>query len=449
MPKVINNSLIKALSSYVHPLSGNKEDFDPLMDMIGNAKIVLLGEATHGTHEFYKKRAHITKRLIEEKGFNAVAVEADFPDAYNINRFIQNLGNFKNAADSLSGFKRFPLWMWRNTEVLEFITWLETHNNSIDMKENKVSFYGLDLYSLFSSMESVINYLEKVDPEAAKKAKYRYGCFEHFWEDEQAYGYSAGLGINKSCESEVLHQLVDLINKRYDYLNRDGFIAADEYFYAEQNARLVRNAEEYYRAMYMGGVETWNLRDTHMAETAAEIIKHLSKNGKDTKLVIWEHNSHIGDARATQMGRSGELNVGQLIREKYGKDTVLIGFTTYSGTVSAASAWDSPVERKWVRPAMEGSYEQAFHEIGIKDFMLNLRDNKAELGNVLPDMALERAIGVIYAPKTERASHYFYSKITDQFDAVIHFDQTSALKPLDITSGWEEGEIPETYPSGL
>jgi erythromycin esterase-like protein len=445
----VNNSIIKALSSYVHPLKGVKEDFGPLMEMIGNAKIVLLGEASHGTHEFYKKRAQITKRLIEEKGFNAIAVEADFPDAYNINRFIHNTGNFKSAIESLSGFKRFPLWMWRNTEVLEFVSWLRNYNDSISKNEAKISFYGLDLYSLFSSIESVITFLEKVDPKAAEKAKYRYGCFEHFWEDEQAYGFSSGMGISKDCQNEVLQQLVDLINKRYDYLNRDGFVADDEYFYAEQNARLVRNAEEYYRSMYLGGVETWNLRDSHMAETAGEIIKHLGKYNKDVKLVIWEHNSHIGDARATQMGKSGEFNVGQLIREKYGSETALIGFTTYTGTVSAASGWDKPVERKWVRPAFEGSYEKIFHDLGINDFMLNLRENKGQLSGLLPGTALERAIGVIYSPNTERASHYFYTKITEQFDAVIHYDKTSALKPLDITSGWEEGEIPETYPSGL
>jgi erythromycin esterase-like protein len=418
------------------------------MDMVGGARFVLLGEASHGTHEFYRERAQITKRLIKEKGFTAIAVEADWPDAYRVNRYVRGISDDVEAIDSLSDFRRFPTWMWRNADVLDFVGWLRAHNDSLPANSAKVGFYGLDLYSLFTSVEEVLGFLEKVDPEAAKRARYRYSCFEHFGEDTQAYGYAAGFGLTESCEQEVVNQLVELQRRAGEYAKRDGRVAADEFFYAEQNARLVKNAEEYYRSMFRGRVSSWNLRDRHMAETLHALAAHLEQQGQQAKVVVWEHNSHIGDARATEMGERGELNVGQLVRERYGAEAMLVGFSTYSGTVTAASNWDAPAERKRVRPALEGSYEALLHDVGLPRFFLPLRDNGKTVTG-LRGPRLERAIGVIYLPGTERASHYFNARLPYQFDAVLHFDETRAVEPLERTAQWETGELPETYPFGV
>ncbi len=439
--------LIGAVRENSHPLTGASNDYDPLMKLIGDARFVLLGEASHGTHEFYAARAEITKRLIKEKGFTAVAVEADFPDAYRVNRYVRGVGQDADSNTALAGFKRFPTWMWRNADVLDFVGWLRAHNDALAAEEKKVGFYGLDLYSLHASIEAVLGYLDKVDPEAAKRARYRYSCFDHFGEDTQAYGYAARFGLTESCEQDVLHQLVELRRRASEYASRDGRVAADEFFFAEQNARLVKNAEEYYRSMFRRRVSSWNLRDQHMAETLGHLVAHLEGQGQQAKIVVWEHNSHLGDARATEMGERGELNVGQLVRERYGDDAVLVGFSTYTGTVTAAADWDAQPERKRVRPALKESYEALFHETGVPRFLLNLRDDDKTAG--LSEPRLERAIGVIYRPETERASHYFFARLPAQFDAVLHFDETRAVEPLERTAGWEKGEVPETYPSGM
>src|SRR3982751_3601306 len=269
--------LSNAVREAAHPLTGASTDYDPLIGLVGDARFVLLGEASHGTQEFYRERAQITKRLIQEKGFSAVAVEADWPDAYRINRFVRNETSGAEAIECLVGFKRFPTWMWRNAEVLDFIGWLRAHNDALPTNTNKVGFYGLDLYSLHTSIEAVLGYLAKVDPEAAKRARYRYSCFDHFGEDEQAYGYAAGYDLSHSCQQQVVQQLMDLQQRAYAYLHRDGQAAEDEFFSAEQNARLVRNAEEYYRGMFQGRVNTWNLRDSHMAETLQALAAHLDQ----------------------------------------------------------------------------------------------------------------------------------------------------------------------------
>ena len=435
------------LRKSLHPLLGSAEDYDPFLEIVGDARFVLLGEASHGTHEFYRERAEITKRLITEKGFRAVAVEADWPDAYRINRFVRGAGNDTESIDALAGFKRFPTWMWRNADVLDFVGWLRAYNDTVPSIA-KVGFYGLDLYSLHSSMEAVLLYLSKVDPEAASRASYRYSCFDHYGEDTQRYGYAAGFGLTKSCENEVVTQLLELRRRAAEYASRDGRVAEDEYFYTEQNARLVKNAEEYYRSMFQDRVSSWNLRDRHMAETLERLVSYLSRPDRPGKVVVWEHNSHLGDARATQMGDAGELNVGQLVRERYGHAARLIGFSTYEGTVTAASAWDRPAERKRVRPALSDSYEALFHAMGLPRFLLSLREDTQAV-SLLRQPRLERAIGVIYLPKTERQSHYFYARLADQFDAVLHFDRTRAVEPLDRTAGWEGGEVPETFPSGM
>ncbi len=420
---------------------------DEILELVGDANFVLIGEASHGTHEFYKHRAEITKRLIAEKEFAAVAVEADFPDAYRVNRFVRGIGDDATAEESLGDFERFPLWMWRNSDVLDFVEWLRDFNENKSALNRKVGFYGLDLYSLHASMDAVLKYLDRVDPEAARRARFRYSCFDHFGENPQAYGYAASFDLSNACETEAVSQLVELQKRAAEYANRDGFLAREDFFFAEQNARLVKNAEEYYRQMFQGRVSSWNLRDKHMAETLDTIAAHLESEIGAAKIVVWEHNSHLGDARATEMGERGEWNVGQLIREKYGDQAVNIGFTTNAGTVTATSDWGEPARLKRVRPAIKDSYERLFHKTEIGNFFLNLRD--AEIKKTLSESLLERAIGVIYRPETERVSHYFAARLAEQFDGVIHFDETRAVEPLDKVPSWTREDLPETFPTGM
>jgi erythromycin esterase-like protein len=441
------NAIVGALRDAAQPLKGANDDYDPLLELIGDARLVLLGEATHGTHEFYCARAGITKRLIAEKGFTAVAVEADWPDAYDVNRYVRGTGIAARADALLAGFERFPTWMWRNTEVLDFVGWLRAHNDRTRASELKAGFYGLDLYSLYGSIAAVLAYLDKVDSEAAQRARYRYSCFDQFGENTQAYGYAASFNLTESCERQVVKQLHDLQRRATDYASRDGRVAMDDFFFAEQNARLVKDAEEYYREMFRGRESSWNLRDRHMADTLDHLIAFLALQGPRAKIVVWEHNSHIGDARATEMTDRGEINVGQLVRERYKNEAVLIGFTTYCGTVTAATDWDGPAECKRVRPALADSYEALFHDGGPNRFFLNLRDERLQ---ALREPRLERAIGVVYRPETERVSHYFHANLPAQFDAILHFDQTRAVQPLQPTSRWQKDrEAPETFPSGI
>ncbi|WP_066379518.1 MULTISPECIES: erythromycin esterase family protein [unclassified Anabaena] len=441
-------NVVEALRKSAYRITGTKADYDPLLNMIGDARFVLIGEASHGTHEFYEQRAEITKRLIQEKGFTAVAIEADWPDTYRVNRYVQGVSEDFSPTEALSNFQRFPNWMWRNTDIMNFVNWLREYNDNLPQNATKVGFYGLDLYSMYASIEEVLNYLERVDPEAANRARYRYSCFEHFGEDSQTYGYVTSVGLSKSCEEEVVKQLQEMQRRAAEYIHNNHQLAADEFFVAEQNARLVKNAEAYYRSMFSGRVSSWNIRDRHMAETLEHLVEHLDQRGTPSKVVVWEHNSHLGDARATDMGKLGEVNVGQLVRDRYGKDAVLIGFTTYTGTVTAASGWGETTELKQVRSALPESYEALFHQTGIPQFLLLLQDDNPAI-NILKQPRLERAIGVIYQPETERVSHYFQASLPNQFDAVIHIDDTRAVQPLDRTAYWELGEAPETYPSAL
>jgi erythromycin esterase-like protein len=448
MPMTDAARAIEVVRVAAHRLTGAPEDFDPLLEVIGDARVVLLGEASHGTHEFYRVRAAITKTLIRDRGFDAVAAEADWPDAYRVNRYVRGRGGDADAVEALDGFRRFPQWMWRNADVLDFVGWLRTHNEALDGRREAAGFYGLDLYSLHASMGAVLDYLRLADPEAARRAQQRYACFDHFGEDTQAYGFAAGAGLAPSCESAVIAQLVELRARAAEYARRDGRLAPDDFFFAEQNARVVASAERYYRAMFGGRAESWNLRDRHMAETLAALERHLSRSGRPARIVVWAHNSHLGDARATEMGAGGELNLGQLAREAYGPQTFCVGFTTYRGTVTAASDWDRPAERKQVRPALPGSYEALFHHTGLGNFLLRLR-GEAAVSAVLSEARLERAIGVVYRPETERLSHYFQARLPHQFDAVLHYDVTRAVEPLERTGLWDRGEVPETYPTAL
>ena len=425
---------------------------EALEEVIGDARIVLIGEGSHGTHEFYEARAAITKWLIEEKGFCGVAAEADWPDAYRVNRYVRGLGEDTTAEEALRGFERFPAWMWRNVVVRDFVDWLHAHNaGRRSVGENQTGFYGLDLYSLHRSMQEVITYLEKVDPVAASRARERYSCFDHAAADDgQAYGFAAAFGGGLSCEREAIEQLVEMHRSAAEYARRDGLLAEDELFYAQQNAQTVRNAEVYYRAMFGGRVTSWNLRDRHMAQTLQALLTHLDRHdgAQPARIVVWAHNSHVGDARATEVGSDGQLTLGQLARQQYGDAARLIGLTTYSGTVTAASEWGGPAERKTVQPGLAGSVEELFHQTGRPAFMISLmisHDAAAPLDTV----RLGRAIGVIYLPATERQSHYYHVRPGEQYDAIIHIDHTRALEPLEVTGLWAAGETPETYPSGL
>jgi erythromycin esterase-like protein len=410
---------------------------------------VLIGEASHGTHEFYAARAAMTRRLIEEKGFCAVAAEADWPDAYRVNRYVRGRGEDTTAEEALRGFERFPTWMWRNEVVLDFAGWLRAHNDRVGGTDEraKAGFYGLDLYGLYRSIEEVIAYLDRVDPAAAQRARQRYACLDHAsGGDGQEYGFAAAFGGGETCEREILEQLVDLQRHALDYARRDGLVADDELFYAEQNAKTVRDSAEYYRSMFAGRVSSWNLRDRHMAETLDALAEHLTRQrGRPAKIVVWAHNSHVGDARSTELGSQGELTIGQLVRERHPDDCRLIGFTTHTGTVTAADDWGGPAQRKWVRPALPDSVEELLHETGQKEFLLPF-GHAHRAARALRSARLERAIGVIYRPDTERQSHYFRARPAEQFDALIHVDETRALEPLERTAGWERGEVPETYP---
>ena len=440
------SELLEGLSRHLVPMPVSSREHDALLQLIGPARFALLGEASHGTREFYRERIAITRRLITEKGFTAVAVEADWPDAWRVNRYVRGLSDDPDATAALSGFQRFPGWMWRNTEVRDFVEWLRGHNDGRPATQ-QVGFYGIDLYSLFSSMQAVLAYLDRTDPDAALRARQRYSCFDHAREDSQAYGYAASFGLARSCEDEVVQQLRDMNQQAVEIRSTPG-MERDEAFYSQQNARLVRNAEEYYRTMFRGRVSSWNLRDSHMVETLQALDRHLGSGDGLPRIAVWAHNSHLGDAAATEMGEAGEWNVGQLMRDRYHEQAVLVGFSTHHGTVTAASDWDQPARRKRVRAGLARSWEDLLHQTSTSRFMLPLRDNAA-LQRLAAPQRLQRAIGVIYRPETERQSHYFMTRLPQQFDALIHIDETRALEPLDQGPVWHSVEPPETFPSGV
>lgn len=411
------------------------EEFGAMFDRFGDARIVLLGEATHGTSEFYAARAAITRHLIVHHGFNLVAVEGDWPDAARIDDYVRHHAGRPKRGDP---FIRFPTWMWRNAEVLQFADWLRRHNEPL-APDKRTSFRGLDVYSLGESIHAVLHYLDKVDPDRARSARQSYGCLTPWQDEPQQYGRAVLSGMRDSCEDFAVEQLKELLASRVAYMEADG----EAYFDAEQNARIVRAAERYYRIMYRGATESWNLRDRHMFDTLQALLAHQ----KDTRAVVWAHNSHVGDARATAMGWQGEFNIGELCRTAYGEQSVLIGFGTDTGTVAAASDWGGAMEVKAVRPAREGSFEHAFRQSGIARSLTDWRNGaNRELVSALSHPRLERAIGVIYRPETELQSHYFEAVMAEQFDAFVWFERTSAVTPL----GHERPQgSPETYPFGL
>ncbi|NKY32226.1 erythromycin esterase [Nocardia speluncae] len=425
------------------PLPDGVPSDDVLLDLVGDARYVLIGEATHGTSEFYAARARMTRALVELAGFDAVAVEADWPDAHRANRYIRGRGDDSDAEQALRGFQRFPMWMWRNTVVRDFVEWLREYNGRAPART--VDFYGLDLYSMRRSAAEVIGYLDRVDPAAARRARDRYACFDQHT-DEQHYGYAAAFGAGDDCADAVVAQLTEMQRMSTRELRTDGHSDPDERFYAEQNARLVTAAEQYYRAMFGSRVSSWNLRDEHMFATLTALRAHLrQRSDSEPKVVVWAHNSHLGDARATELGSAGELNLGQLVRQNCPGESCILGFTTHTGTVLAADEWDGRPRVKRLRPSLPGSVENLLHRTGIERFLLRLDRDP------IPALAapqLERAIGVVYRPDNERRSHYFHARPADRFDALLHIDETSALTPLDLVAyrGPDEPGIPTSTP---
>lgn len=411
--------------------------FGRLFERFADRRLVLLGEASHGTTEFYQARAAITRHLIEHHGFTIVAVEADWPDAATVDRYVRHR---EPRAAAEKPFQRFPTWMWRNTDIQALVHWLREHNGSIASMERRTGFYGLDIYNMSGSIGAVLDYLDRIDPEAAKIARERYGCLTPWQNDPATYGRAALSRGYAECEPAVIEQCQALLRRRLDYAAKD----EDAFLDAMQNARLIASAERYYRIMYYGGAESWNLRDTHMFETLRNL---LDTKGQDAKAIVWAHNSHIGDARHTDMGAArDELNIGQLCRETFGRDAALIGFGTHTGTVAAATDWDGDMEVKRVLASRRDSYERLCHDSGLERFLLDLSPGTNEaVRRALAEPRLERFIGVIYRPDTELWSHYSQATLPQQFDAYVWFDETHAVTPL----GPEHHRgVPETYPFG-
>jgi protein-L-isoaspartate(D-aspartate) O-methyltransferase len=411
-------------------------DLGALLERIGDARVVLLGEATHGTSEFYRMRDRISRELISRKGFSFVAIEGDWPDAARIDHYVRHI---EFPPSEWTAFARFPQWMWRNNEVRAFVDWMRTHNTEIE-PQKRAAFHGLDLYSLYNSIRSVLKYLDEVDPETARTARERYGCLTPWQMDPATYGRAAITGAYRTCEEEVVRMLRDILHKHRAYAEHDG----ERFLDVLQNARLVASAERYYRVMYYGSRESWNLRDQYMFETLRTL---LAFHGSESKAIVWAHNSHVGDAAATEMSSRGEFNIGHLCRKEFGDAVYSIGFGTNSGTVAATSDWDGPLEIKTVRPAIPESYEWLCHASGLPRFMLGLRDQlPAKLHKELSKPRLERAIGVIYRPETELASHYFHAVLPSQFDEYIWFDESQAVTPFETR---QLQGLPDTYPFGL
>lgn len=410
----------------------------PLLERIGDARVVLLGEATHGTSEFYAMRDRITRALVEQKGFDIVAVEADWPDAASYDRYVRGV----DLESSDKPFRRFPQWMWRNRETFDLLSWLRGHNAQIDDPTERVGFFGLDVYSLYRSIAAVLRYLGEVDDEAAELARRRYDCFEGFDDEPQAYGAATVRGLIDSCEEDAVAMLSDLLDQRLRSVD-DG----NRHINAIQNARVVANAERYYRSMFHGRVSSWNLRDQHMFDTLEMLLDTRKGTGK---AVVWEHNSHVGDARATRMGKRGEHNVGQLVREEYGDESYIIGFGTDRGTVAAARNWGDQMEIRDVTPSRPDSWESIFHRAEAKNLLLPVgRRGAEEVSQALRPDRLERAIGVIYRPETERMSHYFEASLSGQFDEYCWFDESTAVEAFTVDVEVDHDAFPDLAPFGV
>ena len=418
---------VETVKPHAHVVSGVEGDYDPLFTAMGRAHLVLLGEATHGTHEFYRERSRLTQRLIRERQFTALALEADWADAARVDRYVRGTGNDPNAVAALGGFTRFPLWMWRNQEFAELVEAIRAYNDALPAGAIEVGVYGLDLYGLGDSINDVVENLGQVDPAAATEARTRYGCFGRYLQTPELYGEDLARRRTSSCE-RIAREQFDAINTRYERADAADKRTLDALFYALQNARVVRNAEEYYREQPLGRVSTWNLRDRHMVDTMRAVHDYLVRRNGHDNIVVWAHNSHVGDARATDSARYGEWNIGQLVREGWPRESSFtVGFATYEGTVMAAHDWGEPGEVRTLRPALPDSHAGVLHTFGLPAFYLILGEVQAEF---VREPRRQRAVGVLYRPETEIASHYFTATLREQFDAVIYFDQTTAVTPI-------------------
>jgi len=432
------SDLIDFLRAGAEPLRGAR-DLDPLLERIGEARFVLLGEASHGTSEYYTWRAEITRRLIVEKGFRFIAVEGDWPACDHLDRYIKGRGDVgSDAREALAAFDRWPTWMWANEEIAELAEWLRRHNAGRP-ETDRVGFHGLDVYSLWESLYAVIGYLRRVDPRAVDDARRAFLCFEPYGEDAQKYARATMRMVPESCEDEVIALLAQIRRKAPAYREDDRWAA----FRAEQNALVVKDAEAYYRSMVRGGPESWNIRDRHMAETLDRLARHY---GPDSRGVVWEHNTHIGDARYTDMAEDGMVNIGQLARQRWGEeDVVLAGFATHRGSVIAGRAWDAPAERMDVPEGREGSWDDLLHRAVERDALLLLDANQAP--PALSESRGQRAIGVVYHPEVEHLGNYVPTVLPRRYDALLFLEETHALRPLPVLVEDHE-EIPETFPSG-
>jgi erythromycin esterase-like protein len=465
-----------------YTLLGDPTDLDALLDRIGKSQFVLLGESSHGTSEFYKWRIEISKRLIKEKEFSFVGVEGDWPDCCEVNKYVKGLSDTgQTPYKVLHSFNRWPTWMWANKETADFVAWLKSHNDSVDThKQNKVGFYGLDLYSLWESVEAIIKYLKRVDPSSLKNAIDAFNCFEPYDKDVEKYARATAF-VPTNCEDEVIETLTSLRSKHDVYSK--GQQNKEEYFNAEQNAITAKDAERYYRTMMKGDVNSWNLRDTHMMDTLERLINFHRQVNISTlapKAIVWAHNTHIGDARFTNMRKRGMTNIGQLVREKKGsQNAVLIGFSTYSGTVIASREWGKKMERMDVPPAKDGSWDNLLHNLdkkkgdegGNKDKLLifphpsNIEDKSFQKNNYMhkddddddgeendgangDKLMGQRAIGVVYNPEYERYGNYVPTDICKRYDALLFIDKTNALSPLHMQETKDNKEPPETFPTG-
>ena len=437
------------LARLARPLAG-PDDLDPLIERLADKRCVLLGEASHGTAEYYTWRAQITRRLVERHGFAFVAVEGDWPDCYKVNRYVKGSAESGGSArEVLQAFDRWPTWMWANEEIVELTEGLRRHNDGLArrgpaLEERKVGFYGLDVYSLWDSMAAVIDYLERTDPAAVDAAKGAYGCFEPYGEDVEGYAVASAF-VAETCEDEVVAMLAELRGKAPQY-REDGTANPHEaYFDAEQNALIAKNAEHYYRTMVRGGAASWNVRDRHMQETLERLMEF---HGPDARAVVWEHNTHIGDARYTDMARDGMVNVGQLARERWGEDQVaLVGFGSYEGSVIAGDAWGAPMRRIPVPPAQRGSFEELLHRNDARDALLLFDPEDRTTQETLGQPRGHRAIGVVYHPEREQYGNYVPTVLPRRYDAFLYLDRTTALHPLHLQPR-DEHEPPETYPTG-
>lgn len=436
---------LQHLANDLGPIKDIGNFCEPMFKTCRHSKMVLIGESTHGTEEFYQIRCALTKRLIEEAGFMAVAIEWDWPEVVPANQYVLDNPSVQSWQQALQGFQRFPDWMWRNKAMVQFLNWLRDYNQK--KPDKKFEIYGLDLYSLYASMKAVLNFLKKTDVHAWRIAQNRYA---NLGDDPQSYGFLASSDRSESCAKEALQQFMELQHNAWYYqqLHPQN---KNECFHAIQNARLVKNAEQYYRSLFSKEDISWNIRDKHMFETLGHIANYLeSIHDKPAKIIVWCHNSHVGDERATEMGERGQYNIGQLTKENYGPNAALLGFTTFDGTVRAASDWGGKSQVFTINPALQNSFEALFHQLKYKNFFINIQEN-APIQDLFKDLNyLHRAIGVVYRPETERQSHYYYSKLGYQYDGLIHIDRTHALEPLMLHKIDESPkELPETFPSGV